>query len=53
MGTIEPSSRFVPEEQMQAVDTEREAIAKLVETATDAHDLYEIAARIRARKGRM
>lgn len=33
------------------IDIEREVIAVYVENATDAHDLHEIAARIRARKG--
>ena len=43
---------FDPElvEIRKAVDAEREACARLVESATDAHDLHEIARRIRARR---
>ena len=35
----------------EAAEVEREACARLVESATDAHDLHEIARRIRERKG--
>ena len=35
---------------LAGVDAEREAIAQLVESAADAHDLHEIARRIRARR---
>ena len=35
---------------LAGAEVEREACARLVESATDAHDLHDIARRIRARK---